>query len=264
MKKTKKTIKSFLQSRFVKKGLWTLLAFLFLIVAWAIVSLLIGNGYLFPDISKTFVVAFGLLAKGAFWLAFLSTLARSLSAFFVSFIVATGLAVLAYIFPVFEKFFAPIISFFRSLPTMAVLLIILLWTNPSLAPIFVAGLVLTPLSYASVYSALDGVDKDLIELSVVYRVPKSKRMKQLFLPSVLPQVCEECARNLSFSLKLIVSAEIMSNTFQSVGGQMQSAALYDQTALLFALTLFVFLTGYALECLGLVACKLLFAGVRGE
>ena len=104
MKKTKKTIKSFLQSRFVKKGLWTLLAFLFLIVAWWIISLLIGNEYLFPDISKTFVVAVGLFVKGEFWFAFLSTLSRSLSSFAVSFIIGTGLAVLAYLFPVFEKF----------------------------------------------------------------------------------------------------------------------------------------------------------------
>lgn len=260
MERVKTKINSVFQSPFVKKGLWTMLAFLLLLLAWTILALLVGNEYLFPDLLQTLEEALGLLVKGEFWLAFFATIARSLIAFTASFVVGAGFALLAYVFPVFEKLFAPIISFVRSLPTMAILLIILLWSNASIAPIIVATTVLVPLSYASVYSALNHVDADLIEMSVVYRVPKKKMIKELFLPIVFPKIFEEGARNLSFSLKLIVSAEIMSNTFQSIGGQMQSASLYDKTPLLFALTLCIFLTGYLLECLGLLACKFLFSG----
>jgi len=264
MKEQNKKIEYFLQSPFIKKGLWTLLSLLFLLIVWSVVCLIVGNEYLVPDLIQTLKVAMNLLGETSFWRAVLSTITRSLIAFASSFIIGGGFAVLAYVFPRFEKFFSPIISFFRSLPTMAVLLIIMLWSNSSIAPIIVAGLVLTPMCYASVYSSLVRVDKELIEMSVVYRVPMIKRIKRLYLPSALPSVCGYGARNLSFALKLVVSAEIMSNTFQSIGGEMQFSALYDKTPLLFALTLFVFLSGYLLECLGLLGCKLFFSGGEKE
>ncbi len=264
MKESYKKIKYFLQLPFVKKGLWTFLSLLFLLSVWGLGSLIVGNDYLLPDLFQTLKVAVTLFGESAFWRAFLSTILRSLIAFLSSFMLGGGFAVLAYVFSSFEKFFTPIISFFRSLPTMAVLLIILLWSNSSTAPIIVASLVLTPMCYASVYSSLTQVDKELIEMSIIYRVSMEKRIKKLFLPSVLPNVCEYGARNLSFALKLIVSAEIMSNTFQSIGGEMQFSALYDKTPLLFALTLFVFLSGYILECLGLLTCKFLFSEVEEE
>lgn len=264
MKERYKKIEYFLQSPFIKKGLWTILSLLFLLIVWSVVCLIVGNEYLVPNLIQTLKVAVNLLGKTSFWSAVLSTITRSLIAFVSSFVIGGGFAVLAYIFPMFEKFFTPIISFFRSLPTMAVLLIILLWSNASIAPIIVAGLVLTPMCYASVYSSLTQVDKDLIEMSIVYGVPMVKRIKRLYLPSLLPSVCEYGARNLSFALKLVVSAEIMSNTFQSIGGEMQFSALYDKTPLLFALTFFVFLSGYVLECLGLLVCKLFISGGEEE
>lgn len=251
MEKKGKTNLKIFQNSFFEKGVWTLFSFIFLVLVWVVIAAIVGNSYLLPSFLKTLKEGFLLLGQFSFWLAFLATLFRAFVAFLSSFVFGTGVAVLAYIFPSFGKFSFPILSFFRSLPTMAILLMILLWTNASVAPIFVAGLVLFPMSFSIVYSSLMAVDKDLLEMSRVYRVSRKKMIKQLFIPSVLPSVGLESATTLSFSLKLIVSAEIMSNTFQSIGGQMQAAALYDQTPLLFALTLFVFITGYCLECFGI-------------
>ena len=134
---------------------------------------------------------------------------------------------------------------------MAVLLLLLLWTSAKIAPVIIACLVLFPMLYASILSALTGVDKQLLEMSKVYNVPLKVRIFKLYLPYASPYVCREGAAALSFSLKLIVSAEVMSNTFQSLGGEMQTASLYGQIPTLFALVVFSFLIGYALECIGL-------------
>ena len=58
---------------------------------------------------------------------------------------------------------------------------------------------------------------------------------------------------LSFSVKLIVSAEILANTAKSLGGMMQDARLYELPQL-FALVAVAFLAGLLMETLvGLLA-----------
>ena len=98
--------------------------------------------------------------------------------------------------------------------------------------------------------AVASVDKSLLEMSRVYGVSKKRIITSLYLPSVFPSLSREGVSALTFSLKLTVSAEIMSNTFQSLGGHMQTANLYAQTPTVFALAFVVFLTGFIIESFG--------------
>ena len=72
----------------------------------------------------------------------------------------------------------------------------------------------------------------------------------MYLPVAAPYVLKESAGALSFAVKLVVSAEIMAYTYQSLGGLLQDANVYSKTAELFAVTLLVVLTGVLLEGLG--------------
>ena len=120
-----------------------------------------------------------------FWHAFSGTFLRTLAAFFLSFIGASVLAVVAYLVPPVGRFLAPLVSVLRSLPTMAVILIILVWTTPKTAPVVVAFLALFPMLYAGISAALASVDPKLVEMSRVYRVPVRKRI----FPRPRPMPC---------------------------------------------------------------------------
>ena len=133
---------------------------------------------------------------------------------------------------------------------MAILLMILLWTSAKTAPIIISCLVLFPMLYSAFFAALSETDFKLLEMSKVYKVKTKERILKLYLPSIAPYVCREGATGFAFSLKLTVSAEVMSNTFQSLGGQMQTASLYGKIPTLFALVLLCFIAGYLLECIG--------------
>ena len=249
MKVSRENKSNLLQS-LLQKGGWTLLSFSFLILLWIVIAGVVGNAYLLPSVSQTLKACFKLCGQISFWSGYFATLTRAVFAFLVSIILAGGLCVLACVRPSFGKFIAPIFSLLRSLPTMAVLLMIILWTSADFAPIVVSCLVLLPMLYSATLSAITAVDEELIEMSRVYRVSKKRMIQSLYLPSVFPALSREALSALTFSLKLTVSAEILSNTFQSLGGQMQSASLYAQTPTVFALAFVVFLTGFAIECLG--------------
>ncbi len=225
------------------------------VVAWAIACAIIQNEYVLPSPWATAKAAGGLLGRGGFYWALLSTLGRAALAFFVALVLGVGLAVIAYLYPSFEKFLRGIVAVLRALPTMAVLLLILLGVSHAFAPVIIGGLTLFPLLYTAAYNALSGVDKDLLEMSRVYRVPVSVQIKKLYLPSALPALFREGVAALSFSLKLTVSAEVLAFTYRSIGGWMQEANLGYEIAEMTALTAIVCLLGVLIEVLGVWLVK---------
>lgn len=238
--------------RLLKGAFWTAAAVVFLFAVWLVAWKAAGNDYIIPSLSASLREAGRLLAEGAFWRAFCSTLSRSLTAFVFSFFSALILAVVAYLVPAFGKFLSPLVSVVRSVPTMAVILIILVWTTPVKAPVIVACLALFPMLFSGMGAALAAVPSDLVEMSRVYRVPVRRRIVHLYLPCAAPYVLREGAAALSFSLKLTVSAEVLANTYRSLGGLMQEAKLYAEMPRLFALTLAVIAAGFVLEGAGML------------
>lgn len=242
--------------RKVWKNLWqTAAAIAFGIVVWTVAYVCVGNDLIVPSFSDTFSEVFRLLGEGVFWRSFFHTLWRVLLAFVLSFVSAGGFAVLAYLVPSFRRFFAPIVSVLRSLPVLAVLLILLIWAGAGVAPVLVAFLSLFPMLYTGLYAALAGVDGDLIEMSRVFRVPLKRRILSLYLPSVAPYALREAGSALAFALKLVVSAEVLARTATSLGNLMQDAQIYAEMPALFALVFVACGVGFVLECLGEFAAK---------
>ena len=236
----------------MKKLIWknvaqTLAAITFLLIVWFVAYRAVGNTELIPPLSDSLKEMGGLLVSGDLWSAMGMTLLRALGAFAISFALAVGFAVLAYIYPAVGNFFAPLASVLRSMPVLAVLLILLSFLGAGKAPIAVAFLSLFPMLYAGILAALSSVDKHLIEISRVYSTPLWRKVTAIYLPLSAPYVLQESAAALSFSLKLIVSAEVLSFTATSLGGMMQESKIYGEIPQLFALVGLSFLLGLILE-----------------
>lgn len=231
-----------------------------LVIAWGIAYTAVGNEYVLPSPCETAKAAGKLLGEAGFYLAFFATLGRTLVAFFVALALGSGLAVLAYLFPSLEKALRGVMAVLRALPTMAVLLLVLLASYHLLdsyraAPVVVGGLTLFPLLYTATYSSLCGVDKRLVEMSEIYRVPTKTKLTKLYLPAILPGWTREGISFLSFGLKLIVSAEILAFTERSLGGLLQEANISAEAAEMMAITMLVCLVGVALELVGTALFK---------
>ena len=141
----------------------------------------------------------------------------------------------------------PIVSALRSLPVLAVLLILISLFGAGEAPIAVAFLSLFPMLYAGILAALSGIDKQLIEISRICGTPMYRRITRIYLPLSAPYVLREAGAALSFSLKLVVSAEVISYTATSLGGMMQESKVYSDIPELFALVILAFVLGLILE-----------------
>lgn len=239
----------------MKKTAVSLLALAALWLGWTIAYFIVGNEYILPSFGDTVASAGRLLADGAFWRAFGNTFLRALWAFLASFALGVGFALLSAVVKGARAFLAPVVSVLRTVPTMAVILVLLVWTTPSVAPVVVSALVLFPAVYSAALSAIDGVREEYGALALAYGVGAKRQAFGMYLPLAAPPVLRQSGAIFSMGLKVTVSAEVLSSTYRSIGGMMQEAKLFVEMPELLALTLLTVILGFAAEGACALVCK---------
>lgn len=226
---------------------FSVLAIVAVWVAWTVAYYAVDNDYVVPSVNGTFAEMGRLLAEAAFWRAFAGTLLRTLEAFVLSFALGLLLALFALLVPRLRAFFAPVVSVLRTVPTMALVLILLLWTSHAAAPVLIALLVLLPAFYASMLSSLDEVREEYGEMARAFRVGRARQAVGMYLPLAAPPVLKQMGANFSLGLKITVSGEVLALTAKSLGSMMQQAQGLLETPRLMALTLLSVFVGFLFE-----------------
>lgn len=238
----------------LKNLIYTAAAVAVMWIGWAAAYKAVGNEYILPSFSSAAKSAGELLLSSSFWTAFASTLLRTAEAFFMSFIAALVLSVLSALNDAVRRILRPVMSAIRVAPTVAIILLILIWTTPAAAPVAVVVTVLFPMIYSSLLAAFDGVSKEYIELCRAYKIGVKDRILKVYVPQSLPYILSEAGGQFSFALKIAVSAEVISNTYKSLGGMMSEAKMYVEISELMALTIIVVAAGLMIE--------LVFLGIK--
>lgn len=218
-----------------------------MIAVWVIAYFAVRNDYIIPSFTETMKTFFKCFAEREFWVALFNSLLRTLYAFLVSFLLAALCTVFSVLSKVFKLILKPFIVALRTLPTLAVILIILIWTKATIAPVLVTVLVLFPLIYAQLLSSVEGIDKNIIEMAEVYEISKKDRIFKIYLPLISPDIFSQVGANVSFGLKVMISAEVLAHTYKSLGGLMQDARSFMEMPKLAALTIAAVLLGLILD-----------------
>lgn len=246
--------------------IYSVLAVVFMWVAWIIAYHSVGNSLVVPSFEETFKELGLCCADAQFWKAVGGTLLRTLIAAAVSAALAGVSAALSCLAQPFRAFFRPIVAFVRIIPTLAVILIILRWTeyDRDIAPVIVTALVLYPMMYAQIMASADGLDAGLKNLVKVYGISKPTAVFRIYLPVMSPALLSQGGADISLGLKIMVSGEVLAFTLNGIGGQMQFAGISSMYARLAALTLAVVAIGIVIEAVFLLLERFTFGWNRGE
>ena len=231
------------------------------LIIYAIVSKAVGIEMLVPSVPSVVKEFFLLFAEGSFYKALVGTLGRAALAYLLSFSLAVILAVITKVCPYLRRALSPIVLLVRIMPTMSIILIALIWFNSFQSTVLVAFCVIFPMLYTSFSDAIDSVDKDLIEMSKVYKVDKKNMIFKMYLPQTLPMAFTGIKSSIGLNLKLIIAAEVLAQTADSIGVYMQLAKINLDTATLFAWTAVAIVLGGICE---LIVCIIEKKAVKGR
>ena len=223
-----------------------------IVLLWGVAAIIADKDYL-PSVGDTFLATFKLMTgsgafnSAVFYRAFFGTLLRSVIAFLISYFLAFICAYLSYKSDGVKRTLAPIIIIIRTLPTIAVVLLLVLWTNSRVAPVVVTFLVVFPTLYNNLYAALLGIDKDLNEMCKVFGVKNSDRIKKVVFPQIAPEFISAAGAGLTLNLKLMVAAEVLAQTARSMGYLLNTSKIYFEYPTMLALVLVTVVAGLIIE-----------------
>ena len=164
-------------------------------------------------------------------------------------------------FGALHRFLSPIVTVLQAAPTMAVILLAVVWLDNSEVPLLIGFLICFPLLYNACRSAITGVDRELTEMAAIYRMRPLDKLTGIYIPCVLPAVLDGARSAVSLCVKVVIAAEVLAQTTGSIGVEMQRESAAFEVARLLAWTVIAIAMSFAFE--GIVAgLKKLWEGRR--
>lgn len=223
------------------------LSFALFLTVWEGVALLIDNSLLFPRILDIIFALKGIVVGKEFLLILWNTLSRLVLGVGISILGSIVLATFSYRYEIINIFLNPFIIFLRAVPTITIIILVLIWSSTEKVPIIVGVLILFPILYEGVLGALKNMDKNLLKMSKVFKVPKKRVMKDIYIPSVYYSMSSSLPAYLGLTFKVIIAGEVLSQENLSVGGEIFLNKIYLESANIFAWIINIIILNYILE-----------------
>lgn len=133
-----------------------------------------------------------------------------------------------------EAFLSTAEHILKSVPTMTVLLLALIWFKSEVTPLFVSSLIVLPILYGNIRNGIKNIDKNLVIMSEDFNVSLKRRLLFLYIPCIKPFIKNAYGIASGFCVKALISAEVLSQPKYGIGTAFQIARIQLDTAALFA------------------------------
>ena len=225
----------------------TLLAALFWLALWQLLSAAVGSALLLPAPSAVVRRLFELMGTSGFWRTVLLSLFRISAGIASALILGVITAVLTSCFSLFDTLLSPVISVIKTTPVASFVILVLIWLRRDYVPVLISALMVFPVVWSNVSAGIKNTDRSFLELARVYDFSFIKTAWSIYFPSVLPYFRSACSSALGFGWKAGIAAEVLTVPGVSIGRMIYESKLYLQTTNLFAWTLCVILLSFLLE-----------------
>lgn len=216
-----------------KNGRKLFVIFLWVMV-WQLVHVVVGKDILVPSPYSTIKKLIELVGEPAFYKDLGMTFYRVCMGIFLSFGLGLLTAIAAYFVEQIREILEPLIIVLKSTPVMAVIILALLWLTKNNVPILVCFLMCYPVAYTNILKGLQEVNKELLEMSLVFKVKRSYILKDLYLPQIKPYIEAAIGMIIGLSWKSVIAAEVLAVPMYSMGYNLMRAKSYLETDALFA------------------------------
>lgn len=233
--------------KYLCQSRWLLISPLLFVAVWEIISRIIGNSLIFPGIPSIFESLIDIIKGKYFLLIVFHTLKRTVVSVGISLIIGTLCSILSYRYKFFYILFFPFFSFLKSIPTIAVIILVLIWSNVEVVPIITGIMILLPLIYENILGGIDSIDRDLLKMADIYIVTKIDILKGIYIPGIYYFSSSGIPALIALTLKVVIAGEVLSQGSLSIGGEIFMGKIYLESSSIFAWIIIVILINFFLD-----------------
>lgn len=244
----------------MKKQIKKAVILLIWLILWQVTAIFVNNSIYFAsplEVVREFVDK---ARQIAFWQSVFGSLIRILSGFFTAFILAFFTAFASIKFGWLKDFLDPFVTFLKSVPVAAVVVVMLIWWGPRYLVLCISIMVVFPVIYSNMRAGLLNADKGLLEMASVFDIKRMDRFLWIFRPSYLPYLHSAVSVSLGMCFKAGIAAEIIGLPEFSLGEGLYRDKIYLNTAGVFAWVVVILIISALTERLIVFILKLI-AGV---
>lgn len=212
-----------------------------LIGIWIILSAIVQNEVIFPTINSTFKSLVEIVKDPDFINIIVSSLLRSLCGFLISLFLAAFMGILSSVSKLIYNMMIPILGFLSSIPTMAIIILALIWLHNEVVPMFVGFIMVFPILYETVQKGILNVDKKILEMCKLYKVSRETIIRDIYIPSIFINISMVFDSALSTNLKMVIAGEALSQPKFAIGSSLQIEKMYLNTSGVFAWIIIILL-----------------------
>lgn len=239
---------SIMQNKF-KNLIYSAGSILFWILLWYIAAIIANKNLLFPIPTPydTLKELYANIRQYDFWSSVFASLWHILIGFIFGVIFGLICGMLSGNSKFFNKLSSPISRLIRSVPVAALIVIAWLWVPSDAMPSVIVFLMVLPIVWLQIETALLSIDNRLIEMAKVMGMDKRGILKHIKLPAVIPAFRISCITGLSFAWKSGVAAEVICNPTGSLGAMLSNAKSNIDYPKVFAIVTVIVILSVILE-----------------
>ncbi len=228
---------------------------LFWLCLWQGISLWVDRPIFLVGPCETLAAIFRLAGTGPFWHAVFSSLARIGFGFALAFCIGLICGSAAYFRPFFGELLSPVVTLMKTIPVASFVILALIWAGADNLSLIISFLVVFPIIYLNTVAGLKSTDRQLLEMSQVYRMKSLARALHIYRPALAPYLVSACQVALGMSWKSGIAAEVIGTPQYSIGENLYMAKVFFTTDELFAWTAVIIALSFLFEKAVLILIK---------
>ncbi len=229
------------------KHLKNLIVLVFWLGVWQGLVMIVDNPLLLPPIPLVFKRIWELLGSSQFWLITATSLGRILLGVICAMVLGVLLALATSRSALLRALFSPLLTVIKSTPVASFIILLILWVGRDILPSVIVVLMALPVVWSNVSTGISETDIRLIEMARVFRFSLWRRLRRVYVPSVMPHFLAACRSCLGLAWKAGVAAEVLTVPAVSIGKMLYESKLYWETQDLFAWTAVVIICSLIIE-----------------
>lgn len=196
--------------------IYSILGIIGVFLVWYLLAILINNS-LFPGPQIVIPLFFNYMGQKNTYVAIGSTLLRLFISVILSIITGLFFGTISGLHKTFYNFFRPFVVVLKTIPTAAVIFVIIALLKPRFAPIIIVFLITFPLIYENVVTGIHNIDQNLIN---ALRIDNARRLQKIFkfyLPLSTNYIILGIVSSIGLGMKVAIMSEILAGSDSAMG-----------------------------------------------
>ncbi len=204
-----------------KSKIYTLISCLFFVGLWQVIAIIINNDIYIPKIQQVIEAIKLIFMEQDFWKIILSSFYRTILSYILALVFSMILGVLGAVYPFFQYLMQPVNSFAKTIPTMVLVVLLLVWFDKDITPFAVGFAIIFPVIYEGVRNSLVQIDNKIIDMTKIYEVSLKDKIRKIYFPVMKFYFMSIFVSTFSLTFKVVITGEVYGQPKFGIGSQIQ-------------------------------------------